>query len=87
MLFYAIPLDLLTASGTENTGSGTNHALIIGINGYTQWPVLKSPVKDAHRIADTLVKNYNFNKANIKLLTDKTQEKPTLINILSAIEL
>lgn len=81
-----IPVSLLTAAGTEKVGSGTNHALIVGINGYTQWPALKSPVRDAHRIADTLTKKYNFSRANITLLTDKTQEKPTLINILTAIE-
>ena len=74
------------AAGAKKAGSGTNHALIIGINGYTQWPALKSPVRDAGRIADTLVQKYNFNKANITLLTDRTREKPTLVNILTAIE-
>ncbi|MCP3954413.1 MAG: DUF1566 domain-containing protein [Desulfobacterales bacterium] len=82
----AIPIGLLTAAEKDKVGSGTNHALIVGINGYTQWPTLKSPVKDAHRIAYTLAKKYNFSKANITLLTDKTREKPTLINILTAIE-
>lgn len=82
----AIPVGLLTAAGTDKVGAGTNHALIVGINAYAQWPALKSPVKDAHRIADTLAKKYNFSKANITLLTDKTREKPTLINILTAIE-
>jgi hypothetical protein len=81
-----IPVHLLTAAGPEKVGSGTNHALIVGINNYAQWPVLKSPVKDAHRIADTLAQKYNFSKSNITLLTDKTEEKPTLINILTAIE-
>jgi len=78
-----IPIGLLKAA---KVGSGTNHALIVGINGYSQWPTLKSPVKDAHRMADTLAKKYNFSKSNITLLTDKTREKPTLINILTAIE-
>ncbi len=82
----AIPVSLLTAAGPGKVDSGTNHALIVGINGYAQWPVLKSPVKDAHRIAETLAKKYNFRKSNIALLTDKTREKPTLINILTAIE-
>ena len=77
---------LLAVPGKAKIGSGTNHALIVGINGYTQWPALKSPVKDAHRIAATLTKKYNFSKSNIKVLTDKTPEKPTLINILTAIE-
>ena len=75
----SVPLSLLKAA---KIGSGTNHALIVGINGYSQWPALKSPVKDAHRIADTLAKKYNFSKSNITLLTDKTKDKPTLINIL-----
>jgi len=77
------PFGLLKAA---KVGSGTNHALIVGINGYTQWPALKSPVKDAHRIADTLAQKYNFSKSNITLLSDKTKDKPTLINILTAIE-
>lgn len=79
----SVPFGLLKAA---KVGSGTNHALIVGINGYTQWPALKSPVKDAHRIADTLAKKYNFSKSNITLLSDKTRDKPTLINILTAIE-
>lgn len=79
----SVPFGLLKAA---KVGSGTNHALIVGINGYNQWPALKSPVKDAQRMADTLAKKYNFSKSNITLLTDKTKDKPTLINILTAIE-
>ncbi len=82
----AVPVHLLTAAGNKEIGSGTNHALIVGISNYAQWPDLASPEKDAQRIADTLIQKYNFSKANITLLTDKTKEKPSLINILTAIE-
>lgn len=63
--------------------AGTNHALIIGINNYTGWPKLESPVKDAEKIAKILIDRYNFKKSNVNLLTDKTKEKPTLVNILT----
>jgi len=65
---------------------GENHALIIGINSYAQWPKLKSPVGDAEIISKVLTEKYNFKKSNITLLTDKTKEKPTLITILTALD-
>ena len=67
-------------------GSGENHALIIGINRYDNWPELKSPVKDAEEISKVLTENYNFRKSNITLLTDNTKKKPTENNIFDNIE-
>jgi len=66
--------------------SGTNHALIIGINGYSQWPEMQSPVRDAESITGALIEKYNFKKSNVTLLTDKTPEKPTLVNILTHLD-
>jgi Protein of unknown function (DUF1566)/Caspase domain len=63
--------------------AGTNHALIIGINNYKGWPKLESPVRDAEELSKILLEQYNFKKANVNLLTDKTKEKPTLVNILT----
>ena len=71
-------------SARKNTG--TNHALIIGISNYSNWSKLESPAKDAEAIAKALAKQYNFRKSNIKLLTDNTKEKPTLINILTSLD-
>lgn len=74
----------LSKARMENLGE--NYALVIGINGYSQWPALDSPVKDAETMADLLATQYNFNKSRITLLTDKTQDKPTLVNILAALD-
>ena len=66
--------------------TGTNHALIIGISNYRNWSKLESPAKDAEAIAKALAQKYDFRKSNIKLLTDNTKEKPTLINILTSLD-
>lgn len=66
--------------------TGTNYALIIGINQYDAWPELKSPVKDAEAIAKVLTEKYDFKKSNIVLLTDSTKEKPDLVNILTYLD-
>ncbi|MFH1982934.1 MAG: DUF1566 domain-containing protein [Pseudomonadota bacterium] len=67
--------------------SRNNYALIIGIGQYQQqWPSLKSPPSDALALSKILVENYDFKKSNITLLTDKQGDKPTLVNILTAID-
>ena len=45
---------LSALSEKSRSGSGKNHALIIGISNYENWPKLKSPVKDAEEIAKIL---------------------------------
>ena len=67
--------------------TGENHALIIGINSYNNWPSLKSPVSDAEQIAKILTDKYDFKKTKIALLTDKTKEKPSLVTILAHLDL
>ena len=67
---------LSALSGKRHSGSGKNHALIIGISNYDEWPKLESPVKDAEEIAKILTEKYNFKKSNITILTDTTKEKP-----------
>jgi hypothetical protein len=66
--------------------NGVNHALIIGIGAYDEWPKLKSPTKDAREIARILTEKYNYKSENVTLLTDDTKEKPTLINIVSMLD-
>lgn len=66
--------------------NGVNHALIIGIGAYDEWPKLTSPPKDAREISRILTEKYNFKAENITLLTDDSKEKPTMINIGSALQ-
>ena len=66
--------------------TGMNHALLIGINGYQDWPKLSSPVNDVQAIAKILTDKYDFKKENVTLMTDSTSQKPTLINILTVLE-
>jgi len=86
LLTVVIGGELFALSEKKKPDLGENHALIIGINNYAQWPKLKSPVGDAEVIAKILAEKYNFKKSKIKLLTDKTKEKPTLINILTLLD-
>ncbi|MBN1626889.1 MAG: caspase family protein, partial [Deltaproteobacteria bacterium] len=68
------------------TDNGINHALIIGIGDYEQWPKLSSPPKDAKEIARILTEKYNFKQENIELLTDDSKEKPTLVTIVTYLD-
>lgn len=77
---------LFASAASRKANLGENHALVIGINDYREWPKLKSPVGDAEAMFKTLTEKYNFKKANITLLTDKTKEKPSLVNIITALD-
>ena len=77
---------LFAASEQRIPDNGTNHALIIGIGNYDQWPKLKSPSNDAKEIARILTEKYDFNSSNVTLLTDDSQEKPTLVNIVTYLD-
>ncbi len=61
---------------------GRYHALIIGINDYKEWPRLRTAVKDASVIRDTLVSRYGFNKKNVILRTDKKASRLQIIRDL-----
>jgi len=50
---------------------GKYHALIVGINDYSERPRLQTAVKDATVIRDILVSRYGFEKNNVILRTDK----------------
>ena len=77
---------LFAVSGNKRPDTGENHALIIGIGDYAKWDDLASPTKDAETMANLLAERYDFKKSNITLLTDKSSEKPTLVNILTAFD-
>lgn len=64
---------------------GNYHAVLIGINNYEDWPVLKTPINDISAIKKTLVTDYGFQEANIVLIDDNTPVKPTHSNILKVI--
>lgn len=64
---------------------GNYHAVLIGINKYEDWPVLKTPINDISAIKKTLVTDYGFQEANIVLVDDNTPVKPTHSNILKVI--
>jgi Protein of unknown function (DUF1566)/Caspase domain len=77
---------ICAVSGSARPDTGTNHALIIGIGKYAKWSRLEGPVKDAESISKVLAERYDFKKSNITLLTDKTSDKPTLVNVLTALD-
>lgn len=87
-IFWATLADegLSARDGAKTNSLAHNYALIIGINNYDNWPKLKSPVSDAEAIAAILSEKYDFKKANIALLTDKTREKPTLVNVYTRLD-
>ncbi len=60
--------------------TGTNHALIIGIDKYRHHPDLKTAVNDARGVAELLEKNYFFQRKNILFLKDEeaTRNRITL---------
>ncbi len=59
--------------------TGTNHALIIGINQYSNHPDLKTAVNDAEEVADLLEKKYFFDQENIIFLKNKLATKARII--------
>jgi len=61
---------------------GAYYALIIGINKYTEWPALKTAVKDATVIRDTLVSRYGFDKQNVILRVDAEASRLQIIEDL-----
>jgi len=61
----------------ERFSTGTNHAVIIGINTYRHHPNLKTALNDAEAVAGLLENKYFFNHENIYLIkdTDATSER------------
>ena len=55
--------------------TGTNYALIIGINEYENHPNLKTAINDADAVAKLLEERYFFEKENIIILKDREATK------------
>lgn len=49
---------------------GRDYAVIIGINQYAHWPLLKTAVNDAKKLAALLVKHYGFSPDRMSLWLD-----------------
>lgn len=56
-------------------------ALVIGINYRNTKKELKGCINDAHVVYKHLLENYPITKKEIRLLTDETDQKPTVSNI------
>jgi len=56
--------------------SATYYGLIIGIDNYKDENILDldNPIKDAEKLRQTLIENYNFNEENISFLRNATRE-------------
>ena len=67
-------------AGDERGKYPKNYAVVVGINSYTDWSGLKSPVNDAREMSEML----EACGYNVLELTDETEIKPTKKNILSA---
>lgn len=63
----------------------TNHLLGIGIDKYQKCNPLSNPVKDINNIVEILITNYDFDKANINLLTDENATSEKIINSLESL--
>jgi len=61
--------------------TGTNYAVIIGINTYRHHPNLKTAVKDAEAIASLLEKKYFFTHENIFLIKDTDATKNYVMQV------
>jgi len=58
---------------------GTNHAVIIGINKYSNHPDLETAVHDVRELSSILEEKYFFKKENIILLTDYQATRENII--------
>ncbi len=48
-----------------------NFLLVVGINSYKHWPLLNNAVNDANDVTSVLMRDYNFDLANITILKDE----------------
>ena len=66
---------------------GTYHALIIGINSYTEWPGLKTAANDARALKKVLIDKYGFDQKNVILRVDNDANLETLMYDFRDLEL
>ncbi len=79
----APPADAAALAAVEGGGLyRDSHALVIGIDQYTQWPRLQHAVKDARGVQEHLVQRLGFRPENVTVLLDG---EATRANILRAL--
>lgn len=61
---------------------GNYHALIIGIDSYTDWEMLRTCVRDAESLKQILVQRYGFNEKNVVLRTNDEATRLRISNDL-----
>jgi len=61
--------------------TGTNYAIVIGINAYRHHPDLKTAVNDAEAVARVLEEKYFFNHNNIFLIKDRDATKDHIMRV------
>ncbi len=70
--------------GPRSTASlGNYYALIIGIDGYREWPPLRFAETDARDIRDILVSDYGFDPQSVAVLRGKTATRVSVLSRLS----
>jgi len=62
--------------------AGDYHALIIGIDNYTQWPKLNNAVHDAREMAQVLTQSYGFSPNRIVEFYDGAATKDAILSAL-----
>lgn len=67
---------------TYDVAKARNFLFVVGINDYEYWPKLNNAVKDANDIANSLLRQYNFEFDNVVLLKN---EQATRSNIYKSL--
>ena len=78
----AAPSDTLPAAAGD-TLYRDSHALVIGIDGYGQWPRLAHAVRDAQAIEAALVKQLGFPAGNVTTLLDGQASRANILRALN----
>ncbi len=73
----------LAALGLPDYDPAGNHALLIGIGDYVNWPDLQAPAADVAALSNVLVGMYGFSHDKVRTLTDA---EATADGILAALE-
>ena len=68
---------------TGDSGYRDSHALVIGIDDYTQWPKLAHAKRDAQAVADTLKQQFGFKAENVELLLDGQATRAAILQALN----
>ncbi len=65
----------------DKFSTGTNYAVVIGINTYSHHPDLSTPLNDARALAGLLEDKYFFNRENIFLIEDTRATKDQIMRV------